>query len=175
MKQDASRLEWVQCETCRQWRKLPLHIAAASLPETWVCSMTTWNPARASCSAPADEDDDKYAPSSGQGKPGGGHRNLPSGINLYQFAAPGIKPSARALSNYRDLIVAHYARGLYRTWDPAFTQSCEDKYAAYPEYTSPAKCTDLAHQSISLYRRLHGPPPIKVPPKVAKPWRPSAS
>ena len=52
---EADNLEWVQCEKCDKWRKLPPHISADELPEVWYCAMNTWNPASASCSAPEDK------------------------------------------------------------------------------------------------------------------------
>lgn len=54
---EADNLEWVQCEKCEKWRKLPSHISADELPEVWYCSMNTWNPDSASCSAPEDKAD----------------------------------------------------------------------------------------------------------------------
>lgn len=50
-------LEWVQCEKCEKWRKLPTHISADELPDVWYCSLNTWNPASASCDAPEDKAD----------------------------------------------------------------------------------------------------------------------
>ena len=45
--------EWVQCESCQKWRKLPANgsVKADSLPDVWYCSMNTWNPKEASCVA----------------------------------------------------------------------------------------------------------------------------
>jgi hypothetical protein len=54
---DADNLEWVQCEKCDKWRKLPPHISADELPDVWYCSMNTWNPGSASCSAAEDKAD----------------------------------------------------------------------------------------------------------------------
>jgi len=51
----AENLEWVQCEKCEKWRKLPPQISADELPDVWYCSMNTWNPGSASCSAPEDK------------------------------------------------------------------------------------------------------------------------
>jgi hypothetical protein len=52
---DAENLEWVQCEKCEKWRKLPPHISADELPDVWYCELNTWNPASASCDAPEDK------------------------------------------------------------------------------------------------------------------------
>mmetsp|Transcript_16970 Transcript_16970/g.37068 ORF Transcript_16970/g.37068 Transcript_16970/m.37068 type:complete len:1270 (+) Transcript_16970:610-4419(+) len=51
----AENVEWVQCEKCEKWRKLPPHISADELPDVWYCSMNTWNTDAASCSAPEDK------------------------------------------------------------------------------------------------------------------------
>jgi hypothetical protein len=54
---EADNLEWVQCEKCDKWRKLPPHISADELPEVWYCNMNKWNPSSASCDAPEDKSD----------------------------------------------------------------------------------------------------------------------
>jgi hypothetical protein len=54
---ETDNLEWVQCEHCQKWRKLPAHVSADDLPETWYCSMNTWNVASSSCDAPEDKAD----------------------------------------------------------------------------------------------------------------------
>ncbi|CAB9503547.1 CW-type Zinc Finger [Seminavis robusta] len=51
---DIDNVEWVQCEKCDKWRKLPSEISADELPDVWYCSMNTWNPQSASCSAAED-------------------------------------------------------------------------------------------------------------------------
>lgn len=55
--QDPDSVEWVQCDACSKWRKLPPHISAAELPEVWYCTNNTWNPLSASCDAPEDRAD----------------------------------------------------------------------------------------------------------------------
>ena len=54
---EADNLEWVQCEKCDKWRKLPPHISADELPDVWYCSMNTWNPGSANCTSPEDKAD----------------------------------------------------------------------------------------------------------------------
>ena len=54
---DGENLEWVQCEKCDKWRKLPPHVSADDLPDVWTCNMNTWNPSSASCDAPEDKSD----------------------------------------------------------------------------------------------------------------------
>lgn len=43
--------EWVQCENCEKWRRLPSDgsVKSDSLPDAWFCNMNTWNPKEASC------------------------------------------------------------------------------------------------------------------------------
>jgi hypothetical protein len=54
----SKQLEWVHCDKCHKWRKLPHRISAASLANVdWTCSMNTWNPSRATCDAPQEDDD----------------------------------------------------------------------------------------------------------------------
>eukprot|EP00934_Nitzschia_sp_Nitz4_P006102 Nitzschia sp. Nitz4//scaffold11_size288233//203439//207978//NITZ4_000799-RA/size288233-processed-gene-0.181-mRNA-1//1//CDS//3329534149//6092//frame0 len=55
--EDGDNVEWVQCEKCEKWRKLPPHISADELPDTWYCSMNTWNPENASCEVAEDKAD----------------------------------------------------------------------------------------------------------------------
>ena len=46
--------EWVQCEKCNKWRRLPPRIRAEDLPEVWYCTMNTWDIRVATCAAPED-------------------------------------------------------------------------------------------------------------------------
>ncbi|KAL3906261.1 MAG: hypothetical protein SGARI_004082, partial [Bacillariaceae sp.] len=55
--QDDDNVEWVQCDKCQKWRKLPPDISADELPDKWHCSMNTWNAATASCGAAEDKAD----------------------------------------------------------------------------------------------------------------------
>lgn len=55
--EEHDNVEWVQCEKCDKWRKLPPHISTDQLPEKWFCKMNNWNPDSASCSAPEDKAD----------------------------------------------------------------------------------------------------------------------
>jgi hypothetical protein len=36
------KAEWVQCDQCGKWRRLPLAINPDALPDRWDCSMITW-------------------------------------------------------------------------------------------------------------------------------------
>jgi CW-type Zinc Finger len=57
---DADNVEWVQCEKCSKWRKLPADLSADELPDVWVCSMNSWNPAVASCKASEETTDAQH-------------------------------------------------------------------------------------------------------------------
>ncbi|KEP63190.1 UNVERIFIED_CONTAM: CW-type Zinc Finger protein [Hammondia hammondi] len=57
---------WVQCEACKKWRRLPASVDPDRLPETWLCAMTFWDPFHDSCDAP-EEDYRDTVPHSGQG------------------------------------------------------------------------------------------------------------
>lgn len=53
---DADNVEWVQCEKCDKWRKLPPHISADELPDVWYCDMNTWS-STLTCDDPEDKAD----------------------------------------------------------------------------------------------------------------------
>eukprot|EP01038_Epipyxis_sp_PR26KG_P006089 gene6089-8391_t len=44
-------VEWVQCNRCSKWRKVPETIKTESLPDIWVCAMNTWSVLYSRCSA----------------------------------------------------------------------------------------------------------------------------
>ena len=48
---------WVQCESCKKWRRVGWHIDSESLPDKWFCEMNTWDAEGATCSAPQDSYD----------------------------------------------------------------------------------------------------------------------
>lgn len=45
------KVNWVQCNKCTKWRKAPGAVDVDSLPDVWQCSMNTWAPAFARCTA----------------------------------------------------------------------------------------------------------------------------
>jgi hypothetical protein len=49
--------DWVQCEACRQWRRLAWYVDVEALPDVWDCTMNYWEPADASCDVPQDSFD----------------------------------------------------------------------------------------------------------------------
>jgi hypothetical protein len=48
---EAKKNEWVQCESCFKWRRLPSSTPASSLPDEWRCTMNE-DAARNTCDAP---------------------------------------------------------------------------------------------------------------------------
>jgi hypothetical protein len=52
---DVPKQEWVQCEKCEKWRRLPPRISAEELPDVWYCSMNTWDINLATCTAIEDK------------------------------------------------------------------------------------------------------------------------
>lgn len=47
--------EWVQCEGCLKWRRVPFHVVLDDLPDKWYCTMNFWDePEKANCEAPQD-------------------------------------------------------------------------------------------------------------------------
>ena len=87
--------EWVQCERCEKWRRLPLHISAKDLPEKWYCKLNHWDPRSASCAVQEDhstveQNEDKLLPISPGGQQVGSSNKL-----SYQSL---IKKPARPIS-----------------------------------------------------------------------------
>jgi hypothetical protein len=35
--------EWVSCDTCNKWRRLPPSVKASDLPDQFFCNMNAWN------------------------------------------------------------------------------------------------------------------------------------
>ena len=51
----ASKQEWVQCDECEKWRKVPPGISVDDFPDVWYCNMNTWDKNLASCTAAEDK------------------------------------------------------------------------------------------------------------------------
>lgn len=64
--------EWVQCEKCQKWRRLPPRISAEDLPDVWYCSMNTWDINLATCTAIEDKHEANTPP---RGAVAGGTRS----------------------------------------------------------------------------------------------------
>lgn len=50
------KVNWVQCNKCTKWRKVPLSIKIESLPDVWFCALNTWNLGVAKCTAKEEND-----------------------------------------------------------------------------------------------------------------------
>lgn len=74
--------EWAQCDNCAKWRRLPLGVDVASLPERWLCHMNEGAPRRGACNAPEEKDESDEEVENGPGK----HRVKEGRISL----SPGI-------------------------------------------------------------------------------------
>ena len=46
---------WVQCDKCSKWRRLPWHVDVDTLGDQFFCEDNIWNPPSATCDAPEDE------------------------------------------------------------------------------------------------------------------------
>lgn len=47
--------QWVQCDKCSKWRRLPPTVDLNKLPSKWYCHMNKYNTEKASCEAPEEE------------------------------------------------------------------------------------------------------------------------
>lgn len=56
--QGGTSVNWVNCDSCKKWRKVPESIDMKNFPIKWYCSLNTWNAAVATCSAPQEQDDE---------------------------------------------------------------------------------------------------------------------
>ena len=104
-KKEAEKQEWVQCEKCEKWRRLPPRISADDLPDTWYCSMNTWDPVTASCTVAEDKLDinqREYTVFNGAG----------AGAAVATVAGNGITPSLVSAGklSYRSLIFGNGKR-----------------------------------------------------------------
>jgi hypothetical protein len=89
--------EWVQCERCEKWRRLPLHISAKDLPEKWYCSMNHWDPRSASCAVQEDhKNEDKLLPILPGGRQQVGSNSKLSYLNLIKKPTRPISERVRA-------------------------------------------------------------------------------
>jgi hypothetical protein len=46
--------QWVQCDGCKKWRRVPWFVDSAALSDKWVCNDNTWDTETATCTAPED-------------------------------------------------------------------------------------------------------------------------
>jgi len=64
--------EWVQCEACDKWRKLPRGRSASDLPVEWYCAMNDWDKSRSTCTAEQENEEDVADASEGSADVGEG-------------------------------------------------------------------------------------------------------
>ncbi len=50
-----SNSQWIQCDKCHKWRRLPWHVDVDALDDDWTCEKNSWDLEKATCDAPADE------------------------------------------------------------------------------------------------------------------------
>jgi hypothetical protein len=70
--------EWVQCNQCNQWRRIPGH-AVESLPEFWTCGMNRWDNSYADCSVPEEQEEQGVQPRIQKAQPGLYHEATATG------------------------------------------------------------------------------------------------
>ncbi|KAG3115577.1 hypothetical protein PI124_g1986 [Phytophthora idaei] len=47
--------DWVQCDKCQKWRRLPNQVNVSELPTVWYCKMNKWDKRHNKCSAPEEK------------------------------------------------------------------------------------------------------------------------
>lgn len=47
--------DWVQCDKCQKWRRLPNQVNVSELPAVWYCKMNRWDKRHNKCSAPEEK------------------------------------------------------------------------------------------------------------------------
>ena len=95
----APAVEWVQCEhaSCGKWRRLPPDIKADTLPDSWTCSMNTWNKEQASCDAPQEAEHEAQEAAAGSGV-------VADAVARRPLLAAGVLNGAAALYKLRKLV-----------------------------------------------------------------------
>lgn len=52
----SDKVNWVECNACKKWRRVPSSIDVDALPEVWYCSFNTWNLSYSRCTAKQEQD-----------------------------------------------------------------------------------------------------------------------
>ncbi|EGZ24195.1 hypothetical protein PHYSODRAFT_486618 [Phytophthora sojae] len=47
--------DWVQCDKCQKWRRLPNQVNVSELPAVWYCKMNRWDKRHNKCAAPEEK------------------------------------------------------------------------------------------------------------------------
>jgi len=101
---------WVQCDACAKWRKLPPHAKGTELPDSWTCALNTWAPALASCDAAQEADGDAgaaFAPAPASAPASAPAARTPAtGLDALRGELVGLvcalNDTSAALKRYRD-------------------------------------------------------------------------
>lgn len=101
--------QWVQCDSCHSWRKVPPSINTDSLPERWYCEMNTWDRKRATCSAAEETSGGAVVESGAAAKPSGGISAAAPGSN-----DSGAKGGEGGRGQWLTLRASHYKSGAHR-------------------------------------------------------------
>lgn len=86
--EDRRQDQWVQCDDCGTWRRLPAHVI---VPEAWTCSENQWDAARASCRVPQELPDEEIE----QLQTAPSHRGSPSQEAAGPSAQVQMEPNGR--------------------------------------------------------------------------------
>ena len=54
--------QWLRCDGCEKWRKIPADVDTSRLPERWYCKHNHWDAARQSCEPPEEVEADTDRP-----------------------------------------------------------------------------------------------------------------
>ena len=106
--------EWVQCDKCEKWRRLPPRISPEDLPDVWYCAMNTWDVNLATCTAVEEKHDANPSPSRSGAAAAGAAAGAPESAREYseQSQIPtSFGPSSKL--SYRNLIFGSGRRQKY--------------------------------------------------------------
>lgn len=135
---------WVQCEQCKKWRRVPWHVDAESLPDTWQCNMNTWDQDVANCEAPQDGFDPNVENTvemkttekvnTLEACKIGAWRDLFCTKNRVYYEAQIVKIKAPKRATGKTMVLFHY-KGWSRTFDE-WVPFDSDRIAAHNLHTS---------------------------------------
>lgn len=54
--QSREQEQWVECDSCKTWRKIPSFVRTNKLPSKWFCYMNVYDPLHNNCSIPQESD-----------------------------------------------------------------------------------------------------------------------
>jgi len=145
--------QWVQCDGCQKWRRLPAHVDVSALPERWFCGLNRWDPLRNWCEAP--EEVEQLAPKKRRGPaPGRPRQRAPDsgakGRNQYT-ARRDAEERARA-----------EARAAGRPWPPpgGFRWEPARPSPQRPPRSPPRETVNAPHGPLATAGRPRLPKPV---------------